>query len=316
MISLKAASYWLRAASPLKLGALCVLLFATNSGWAADHLLIVSGLGGDPEFQLAFDEQSEQIYQSALDLGLAESQVQMFSGTEATKGNVLDAIDNIRADSDDLVQLHLIGHGSFDGNDYKLNIPGPDITADELAAALNELGGKQMVALMTSASGGAMESLKGENRLVITATRTGLQKNASVFSRYWAEGTGRSNVDLNKNEIISVAELYAYTTAQVTDYYEREGLIASEASLIEGGDSLDPNLFSVSRIGQLASASLSAEAEALITERANVEVKLSELSSRRQQLTDDEYFSELQNLMLELGLLQQQIDRELEAGSE
>ena len=299
-----------------KFGLFLSLICLASPTWAADQLLIVSGLGGDPEFQLAFDEQAEDIYQSALDLGLAESQLQRLSGSDASKENILSALQNINASENDLVQLHLIGHGSFDGNDYKLNIPGPDITANELAEALNEVGGKQMIALMTSASGGAMESLKKENRLVITATRTGLQKNASVFSRYWAEGTGLSTVDLNKNEIISVAELYAYTTAQVTDYYEREGLIASEASLIEGGNSLDPNLFSVSRIGQLASASLSAEAEALVAERANVEVKLSELSSRRQQLTDDEYFSELQDLMLELGLLQQQIDRELEAGSE
>lgn len=291
---------------------LTAVILLSNLAQAEDSLLIVSGLGGDPDFQLAFDEQADEIYQAALNLGLTESQVQLFKGSEASKDNILSAIGSISAASDDLVQLHLIGHGSFDGNDYKFNIPGPDITANELAESLNAVGGRQMVALMTSASGGAMESLKSDNRLVITATRTGLQKNASVFSRYWAEGAGRSAADLNKNEIVSVSELYAYTTDQVASYYEREGLIASEASLMEGADRVDPDLFSVSRIGQLASASISAEVEALIEERANVEVKLSELSDRRQQLTDDEYFAELQNLMLELGLLQRQIDRELE----
>ncbi len=292
------------------------LLFVSSQAWTADQLLIVGGLGGDPDFQLAFDEQADEIYQSALNLGLREDQVRLLNGLDATKENILAAIASIRADSDDFVQLHLIGHGSFDGNNYKFNIPGPDITAQELSEALNNVRGDQLIALMTSASGGAMDILKADNRLVITATRTGLQKNASVFSRYWAEGAKLSTADLNKNEIISAAELYAYTSERVTSYYESEGLIASEASLYEVGESVDPDLFNISRIGQLASSTLSPEAEALIAERANVEVRLSELSGRRQELTEDQYFAELQDLMLELGLLQQRIDREIEAGSE
>jgi len=283
----------------------------SNSSLALEQMLIFGGLGGDPVFQEDFNEQVEQIYQAGLSLGLDASQITKLSGSDATKVNILAAISKIRADSDDLLQVHLIGHGSFDGNNYKFNIPGPDISANELAEALNQLNGNQMVAVMTSASGAAMQPLKNDSRLVITATRTGLQKNASVFSRYWAQGSDLSSVDLNKNEIISIAELYTYTQDQVTKYYESEGLIASEASLIEGPESIDADLFSLSRIGQLANTSLSAEVESLIAERAEVETKLSELSGRRQDLSEDEYFSELQNLMLELGLLQRQIDNEL-----
>lgn len=292
--------------------AACIALAAAVPSLAAEYVIIVSGLGGEAEFQESFDEQAQQIQAAALSLGLDEGQVQLLQGANASKENILSAITNLNTDSDDLLQLHIIGHGSFDGSEYKFNIPGSDITDGELANALNTESAKQMVAIMTSASGAAMESLQADNRLVITATRTGLQKNVSVFSRFWAEGADRSNADLNKNEIVSIAELYDYTLERVTDYYESENLIASEASLIEGQDNIDADLFSLARIGQLANTSVSGEVEVLLAERTEVEVKLSELSERRQSLTEDEYFGELQNLMLELGLLQQQIDRELE----
>ena len=292
--------------------AACIALAAAVPSLAAEYVIIVSGLGGEAEFQEGFDEQAQQIQAAALSLGLDEGQVQLLQGANASKENILSAITNLNTDSDDLLQLHIIGHGSFDGSEYKFNIPGSDITDGELANALNTESAKQMVAIMTSASGAAMESLQADNRLVITATRTGLQKNVSVFSRFWAEGADRSNADLNKNEIVSIAELYDYTLERVTDYYESENLIASEASLIEGQDNIDADLFSLARIGQLANTSVSGEVEVLLAERTEVEVKLSELSERRQSLTEDEYFGELQNLMLELGLLQQQIDRELE----
>ena len=283
---------------------------------ADDFLILVSGLGGDPDFQESFDEQAAQLHEAALSLGIDDSRAILLTGEDASKENILNRLSNLNTSNEDLVQLHLIGHGSFDGNQYKFNIPGPDITAVELREALDSITAAQMIAVMTSASGAAMERLRADNRLVITATKSGLQKNASVFSRYWAEGASRSQADLNKNEIVSIAELYAYATEGVTNYYESEGLIASEASLFEGQENLDPDLFNIARVGKLANTSLSANAEALIAERANVEVRLSELSERRQTLTDDQYFAELQDLMLELGLLQQRIDRELEADSE
>ena len=38
------------------------------------------------------------------------------------------------AKPDDAFVLMLIGHGSFDGYEYKINLPGPDISGVELAA--------------------------------------------------------------------------------------------------------------------------------------------------------------------------------------
>ena len=61
------------------------------------------------------------------------------------------AVQHLLADA---LVLMLIGHGSFDGVDYKINLPGPDLSAIELAGLLDRIpAGRQLVVNMTSASG-------------------------------------------------------------------------------------------------------------------------------------------------------------------
>ena len=49
----------------------------------------------------------------------------------------------------------LIGHGSFDGYEYKINLPGPDLSGVELArCSIASRCTRQLVVNMTSASGG------------------------------------------------------------------------------------------------------------------------------------------------------------------
>ena len=50
--------------------------------------------------------------------------------------------------------LILIGHGSYDGVEYKFNLVGPDISAASLAALCNRVGARrQLIVNATSSSG-------------------------------------------------------------------------------------------------------------------------------------------------------------------
>lgn len=280
---------------------------------ATTHVVIVSGLGGEPQFQADFDEQALALYRAAETLNPQNTQIELLTGTQANRDHLLSRLDGLELGNDDQLQLHLIGHGSWDGMNYKFNLSGPDLTAGELAETLNALGGQQLVAIMTSSSGAALEPLESENRVVITATKSGLQKNLSLFSRFWAGGVASDLADLNKNETIDLDELYQFTQGQVANHYEQEGLIASESSLISG-DGL--NHFSISRVGLLASGSLDAETEALLTRRDALETELEALSERRDELSEAEYFDQLQAIILQLGQIQNQIDMRLEINGE
>ena len=105
----------------------------------------------------------------------------------------------------------LIGHGSFDGYEYKINLPGPDLTASELATLLDRIpASRQLVVDMTSASGGAIEFLRKPNRVVITATKSGTEKNATVFARYWVEALNDPAADSDKNDVVSALEAFRF----------------------------------------------------------------------------------------------------------
>ena len=121
----------------------------------------------------------------------------------------------------DALVVMLIGHGTFDGVDYKFNIPGPDITGAELAALLDRVPAtRQCVVNMTSSSGGSIEALRRPNRVVIAATKTGTEKNATVFARYWAEALRDPAADTDKNEAISALEAFRYAQRKTAEFFD------------------------------------------------------------------------------------------------
>ena len=111
---------------------------------------------------------------------------------------------------DDFV-LILIGHGSFDGVEYKFNLVGPDMTAAEIATLCDRITARrQLIVDTTSASGGAMPAFEQPGRAVIAATKSGTEKNATVFARYWVEALQDPSADTDKSESVSAMEAFTY----------------------------------------------------------------------------------------------------------
>src|SRR6185369_10591210 len=90
------------------------------------------------------------------------SQVITISGPQATRANIQGKLGDLAKQTkpEDHLLLLLIGHGTYDESDYKFNIPGPDITAAELASLLDKIPAQQAIIDMTSASGGALPILQ------------------------------------------------------------------------------------------------------------------------------------------------------------
>ncbi len=63
-----------------------------------------------------------------------------------------------RMNANDAVVVVLIGHGSYDGENYRFNLPGPDLTDTDLARLFDELPARdQLIINATSASGAVVE---------------------------------------------------------------------------------------------------------------------------------------------------------------
>lgn len=266
--------------------------------------VVVSGLGGSPEYDEQFDRYGSAIADAARQLTPSDEAVVHLQGAQATKGAILDALTTLQQlSSDDSVRLFLLGHGSFDGSQYKYNIPGPDLTGEELAEALGELPMQQLVVLSTSASGALLEPLQAGNRVVITATKNGRERNAVRFTEFLAAGLTDPAADTDKDEIINADELYQFAERAVATYYEGEKLLASEHARING----DASGIELARYGSLL-ANQSDISEELIAQRKEISDRIANLRTRKDDLTEDDYFDQLQTLMLELATVQREID--------
>ena len=86
----------------------------------------------------------------------------------------------------------LIGHGSFDTQQAKFNLIGPDLTAKDYAQLLAGLPTRRVVFInCASSSGEFVKPLSAENRIVITATRSGNEQNATIFAEHLYRGAYR-----------------------------------------------------------------------------------------------------------------------------
>ena len=117
--------------------------------------------------------------------------------------------------------------------------------------SLNRIpAGRQLVVDMTSASGGAIATLKKENRIVITATKTGTEKNATVFARYWVDALRDPAADVDKNETISALEAFNYAEKKTADFYTDQKRLATEHPQVD--DQQRASAFPLFRFGAAA----------------------------------------------------------------
>ena len=192
-------------------------------------------MGGEPEYEQRFSGWAKDVDKLLKDAG-PDAKVQTLYGADATKARIQSLLGDIahQAQAGDSLVVMLIGHGTFDGSDYKFNLPGPDLSAVELATLLDKIPAqRQLVVNMTSASGGSRAVLEKANRAVITATKTGTERNATIFARYWVEALRDSSADTDKNGVISALEAFRYAQEKTANFYDTQKRLATEHPILE-----------------------------------------------------------------------------------
>lgn len=290
---------------------------------AGVHYVTVGGLGGEPDYEQRFQALAAEVEKLVKDAPGVASAITL-SGPSATKSAVLQALNRVLTSADDDLIVTLIGHGTFDGVDYKFNLPGPDLTAGELAAALNQRPARrQVVILATSASGAAIAALQRPGRVVVSATRSGGERNATVFGRFWVEALRDPSADTDKNELVSVLEAYRFADQKTAEYYASQKRLATEHALLEDtGDGegvrnpapenrkgLLAGQVALVRRGGAMTAAQTPEKLALVQKRQELESRIDQLKYRKAALPADEYKKTMRELLLELARLQEEIDR-------
>jgi hypothetical protein len=285
----------------------------------------VAGLGGEPDYEQRFTAMATDLDKILKGSG-GEVHVYTLTGNQATRENLTQTLAQVarEAKPDDEFTLTLIGHGTYDGSEYKFNLPGPDITATELATLCDRIPAKrQLIVNTTSASGGSVEALEKPGRGVITATKSGTEKNATVFARYWVEALRDSTADTNKNDTISALEAFVYADRKTAGFYDSQKRLATEHPTFEDtgkneavrtpstqtGEGLFLSSFPLARLGAAQKAASDPSKRELLAKKEQLEQQIDTLKYQKAAMSLDDYKTQLTAALLDLARVQEELDK-------
>jgi hypothetical protein len=299
------------------------IFFAAVPAHADVYVVTVAGLGGEPDYEQRFTAEANHLDKLFKESGNG-THVYTMSGGDATRAHLTDVLNSVAHSvkpEDDFI-LMLIGHGTFDGVEYKFNLVGPDLSAAELAALCDHIPARrQLIVDMTSASGGAVAALERRGRAVIAATKSGTEKNATVFARYWIEALQDPTADLDKSDSISALEAFEYADRKTAEFYTTQKRLATEHAVFEDTGSGEAvrvaakqegemlSSYTVLRIGASQKAANDPAKHALLEKKEALEQKVDELKYQKAAMDPDDYKKQLLQVLLELAKVQQELDQ-------
>ena len=273
------------------------------------HVLIITGLGGEPTYRTAFTDVARRLHEVATTrwrvpgaqvTTLVEDPTrdpQRFSG-RSTKEAVAAAFLAMagRAKAGDLVFVFLHGHGSGVGPESRVNLIGPDPTAADFATWLSGFTQQTVVFVnAASASGDFARVLAGPRRVVLTSTKSSVERNETKFAGHFVRGLESLEADANKDGRVSVLEAFDYARRETEKSYETANTLLTEHAVLT-----DSTLAATVAFGARAT-SRDPRVTALLAERTALEEQVAALRARKASMTDAAYEAELERLLLAIA---------------
>jgi hypothetical protein len=244
---------------------------------------------------------------------------------DCTLQNLTDNITRLGAESTLPLWIVLIGHGTFDGQTAKFNLPGVDLDPDALAQLLARLKRPQAIIDCSSCSGPFLARLAKPDRIVVTATNTGNEVNFARFGGFLSQSMADPKSDLDKDEQVSLLEAFLRASRQTEQFYAGEGRLPTEHAVIDdNGDgrpvpadgfegirpvnrqdpgNLLPDGYLAHQWILVPSPSEAARSPEMVIRQNAIERKIAELRSRKHSMPPDEYYRALEPLFVELAKL-------------
>ncbi len=313
---------------------ICVLFSRTflRAQESADRASVVIAVseGGEEQYAEAFAKWASN-WQKACDAGGAKHLAvgldkpaldHTAKDAPSDRDKLKSALDAEPKDCAKELWLVLLGHGTADAKDAKFNLRGDDVSVAEIAAWLKPFERPVIVVCAFSASGAWLEPLAARGRVIVTATKTGSENNYSRFGGYLSQAIADPAADIDKDGETSLLEAWLTAARKTADFYKDEGRLATEHSLLEdNGDGLGtpPEWFSGVRavkktkdgtapaglraaqihlVHSAAERALTAEQR---TQRDALERELAALRDRKGTMKENEYFRELEALLLKIA---------------
>lgn len=309
--------------------AFCAFSWPTSAQKKIDpnkFVVIVNGAGGEAVYAKQFEEWTSQLSAVLSDrFGFDKKQVTVLKG--ATSDDVQRAFATLKTqlDANNVLFVFLIGHGSFDGKESKFNLVGRDLSAADYNGLLSALPTRRVVVFnMSSASGEFIKSLAAKGRIIVTATKSGQETNATRFAGFLISALNATDADTDQDGHTSVLEAFVYANRLTADFYKQAGRLATEHAVFDdngdgvGHEKLEAGDGLLARATYLDSLSVDEAAASvatgrLVKERARLEGEIEQLIARKGSMAEAEYEATLERLFIELAKINRSIKQ---AGSE
>ena len=294
-------------------------------------VFVVVGAHGADEYQETFTTWAKR-WEEAADQADAEF---VWVGRDGTGDDDRDELRQRLAKqfdgSSEPLWLVLIGHGTFDGRVAKFNLQGPDVSAGDFAEWLKPC--KRPLAIINCASSSSpfINQLSGPNRVIVTATRSGYEQNYARFGDFISSAITDPDADLDKDKQTSLLEAFLLASSKVEAFYKDDARLATEHALLDdNGDKMgtpatffrgiratrsakDGATVDGFRANQVHLIRNAAEKQ-LPTEtrerRDELELRIARLRESKEKLGADEYYQQLEVIVVELARLYEQLDVE------
>ncbi len=241
------------------------------------------------------------------------------------------AIEQHASGSTEPLWIVLIGHGTFDGQTAKFNMVGPDITPAQLKEWISGVARPLAIVNCASASGPFLNELSGENRMIVTATRSGHELNYARFGDFMSAAISDMSADLDKDDQVSLLEAYLTASKRTEEFYQTESRLSTEHALLDdNGDQLgtqadwfrgvhatrrakDGAALDGVRAHQLhlikSERELAMPSE-FRAERDQIELDIAALREQKASLSEVDYYNQLEALALKLARLYESLEDE------
>lgn len=209
------------------------------------HVLIVTGINKDAKDRQSKDKavmdlraffltnasvKKDRLVVLANSRSLVEDKSQV-----STAENLKAQIDAFAATAEpaDRFIFYCVGQANIVDDKLRLNLPGADITHEELTQWLSRIKTPSMLVVLDCPGAGlAVKSLAGPGRIIVAGC-TAEQPYSTRFGEYFVPALADKRSDADNDGRISLLEAFTAASKNLDDFYRRVGLLKTETAILE-----------------------------------------------------------------------------------
>jgi len=218
------------------------------------YAVIVSGINKDPNEQQAKDRAITNLHHFLINTaGIEPDRLGILVGrrTPVHKDSKLSTAENIKKQlntfttairTTDRFIFYYVGQANVVADKLRLNLPGTDITHEQLAEWIKRIKASSMlIVLDCPGAGSAVKALADKDRIIIGAC-THEQRYSTQFSQYFIPALTDLQSDTDRDGKVSVLEAFTVAARQLDDLYRHQNLLQTETPILEDNTDGVPSL--------------------------------------------------------------------------